>query len=259
MRPQDEKAFFDVASLLKLWIIVRRTNPESLKYIGKRGYVPKPLNCKPKTADRDVPPYKVGGLVVDPELHEGAFIERSKYNKAIKIWGIDDKHRKFDPIGFAPRHGLPRLTEIKNRDNRLNYQETNVRSRYRIDIDEKSPHYGCLTLDGSFIHADYDLYDIVDPKDPRLNEGQRIIHPDGTEEIISRDLPRVTRAINVAIGVNMIQHGCNMQFEDHSKQIIDLFSPERRTKITLSTRDAIRAWFREEFEGRKSLKPGAVQ
>jgi hypothetical protein len=33
--------------------MVRRTNPESIKYVGYPGFVAKPLACKPKTAKTD--------------------------------------------------------------------------------------------------------------------------------------------------------------------------------------------------------------
>jgi len=33
---------------------------------------------------------------------------------------------------------------------------------HKADTDTKSKHYGCLQLQGSYIHGDYDLYDVID-------------------------------------------------------------------------------------------------
>ena len=52
MRLNDKKIFLQVAQELKLWILVRRTNPASLQYIGRAGYAPKSIDCKAKTADQ---------------------------------------------------------------------------------------------------------------------------------------------------------------------------------------------------------------
>ena len=66
MRLNDKKIFLQVAQELKLWILVRRTNPASLQYIGRASYAPKSIDCKVKTADRNVGPSLLAGLVVDP-------------------------------------------------------------------------------------------------------------------------------------------------------------------------------------------------
>jgi hypothetical protein len=82
IRPQDVEAFRDAARQFKVHILVRRTNPASLRYIGRKGFIPKPVDCKPKTADYDVVlpdglVTKCAGLVVDPTLprFEKAFKE----------------------------------------------------------------------------------------------------------------------------------------------------------------------------------------
>ena len=40
----------DASQRLGLFVMVRRTNPESIKFVGYPGFVAKPLACKPKTA-----------------------------------------------------------------------------------------------------------------------------------------------------------------------------------------------------------------
>ena len=63
MRPQDKVVFLDAARHFHSWILVRRTNPASLPYVGLPGYSPKRIDCKAKTADLDVPPWKLAGVV----------------------------------------------------------------------------------------------------------------------------------------------------------------------------------------------------
>jgi hypothetical protein len=44
------------------------------------------------------------------------------------------------------------------------------RDGYSVDIDPASRHYFCVRRCGKYIHADYDLLDIIDADDPRTNE-----------------------------------------------------------------------------------------
>jgi hypothetical protein len=44
-----------------------------LRFVGQGGYTPKRIDCKAKTADVDLPPYQLAGLVVDPRVHPTAF------------------------------------------------------------------------------------------------------------------------------------------------------------------------------------------
>ena len=86
VRGKDLRAFMLVARELKLIILIRQTNENSLEYVGREGFYPKPAQVKAKTADRNtgtshVMPkhailrgnYKVGGLVVVPALQPSAF------------------------------------------------------------------------------------------------------------------------------------------------------------------------------------------
>src|SRR5687767_12909862 len=130
MRPQDKRIFEQAAKDLKLWILVRRTNPESLQYIGKSGYTPKPLDCKPKTADLNPAGLSVAGLVVDPTIHKTVF-KGGKGAEALKYWG-----------DFKSKLGA---------------------GDYTVETDRKSKHYGVLKRKGAYVHGDYDLYDIIDP------------------------------------------------------------------------------------------------
>lgn len=89
MRIEDWFHFRDAAVLFKVWVLVRWTNPDSLEYVGrqtvKNTYIPKPIDCKPKTADRDAPGREHKGLVVDPVTVPEA-ISPSRRNKALSSW-----------------------------------------------------------------------------------------------------------------------------------------------------------------------------
>jgi hypothetical protein len=102
--------------------------PGSLEYVGRPGYTPKRIDCKAKTADIDIASYRLAGLVVDPGIHPKAF-KPGKAAKAADCWA-------------AMKPLLGRV--------------------YKVDSDTKSKHYGCLQLQGSYIHGDYDLYDVID-------------------------------------------------------------------------------------------------
>ncbi len=76
------------------YILLRRTNPNSLKYIGKQGFIPKPVDCKPKTAKNNVQLLKnktqiskCAGLVVKPqEVGMGAFEGAYQLSSAVNLW-----------------------------------------------------------------------------------------------------------------------------------------------------------------------------
>ncbi len=100
MREQDIIAFKKATRAINpphgVYILVRETNPLSLKWIGKSEtqirfgsewrviYWPKPIHCKAKTADSPDDPRGRGGLVVDPFRVPEAF--RSDRPEAEKRW-----------------------------------------------------------------------------------------------------------------------------------------------------------------------------
>jgi hypothetical protein len=52
---------------------------------GRPGHTPKRIDCKAKTADIDIAPYRLAGLVVDPGTHPKAF-KPGKTAKAADCW-----------------------------------------------------------------------------------------------------------------------------------------------------------------------------
>ena len=217
MRPQDKAVFLEAARKFQTWILVRRTNRASLEYIGRPGYSPKRIDCKAKTADLDVPPYKLAGLVVDFNVQPKAF-KPEKLQKARHFW-----------TEMNPRLG----------------------TTYKVDADLKSKHYGALKLHESYIHADYDLCDIVDITQPHRNLAAVETLLGQTHRRGAKVL-RVQEFINSRLGSPMIQHGGEAQYADHSEQSIDAFGP-RGEDVTILNEFSVRGWYEEKFARRKTL------
>ena len=162
MRPQDAAVFAMAARVYSVYIAVRRTNEEALQYIGQKGYVPKRLDCKAKTADFDAiingSVYKTAGLVVDPHVVGAVAYTAGKYTKALNEW---EKFRSH----LAPAGA----------DGRLPLYLPPDRS-YTVQMDPSSVHYGCVMLspyglrtNAHYVHGDYDLYAIVPTGDKASN------------------------------------------------------------------------------------------
>ena len=227
IRQQDKAVFADAARHFNLWILVRRTNRESLPYIGLPGYTPKPIDCKAKTADSSYDSrYRTAGLVVDPNEHRRAF--GARLADALSEW------KKFQPVLQKPASG------------------------YSVDRDPNSRHFGCVTLCRAetggvrkYIHGDYDLYDIVGGSNVRVNlaivdtlHEQRHMRPP--------ELRRVQDYVNSRIGVPVVQHGGQAQFAKHSDEAIDVFGPHGE-ECTLLNEFSIRGWYQNRFEGRRTM------
>ena len=221
VRPQDQRVFAQAAQKFCLWILVRRTNPASLKYIGKPGYTPKPIDCKAKTADSDEGSCELAGLVTSPELHPRAF-RPDKLTKAKGAW------EEFARTCLGPQA-----------------------SRYALDTKPTSKHRGCITLQGKYVHADYDLYDLIDPEQARRNLA-------AVEQLLGQPHRRgpkffqVQDFINRNIGADMVQHGGEAQYADHSQQALDTFGPNGE-QVTILNEYSVRAWYENKFGGRPTL------
>lgn len=214
MRPIDKTAFSDAARN-KFWILVRVTNVASLNYIGKSDYAPKQIDCKAKTAISDVSPYVLNGLVVDPNIHPGAY--PGKLADAKKYW---------QQMDFS-------------------------KGKYKVNDDKKSEHYGCLMCNEKFIHGDYDLYDIVDISQPQRNL-VLVSELEGMEHRVSANLWQVQGKVNSRIGSPMIQHGGEAQFKEHTEQPIDAFGPNGEVE-QIKNLNELRGWYEKKFRGRITL------
>ena len=213
IRAQDKAVFAAAAFQIGVYILVRGTNEDSLKYIQDPRFVPKPIDCKMKTADRG----DLAGLVVDPVLNSDAFSD-GRREKAVK-W-----------IATLP-------------------------ARYTVDTAKNSRFVGCVKLGGRCIHGDYDLKAIVLP-------GQEFRNLSLVTKLLGQDArcgPKfyeVQRFANSAIGKPMVQHGADDEYLDHSEdadETIFVFFPEKRDPEVLRGPAETKAWYANEFLGRKPL------
>lgn len=248
MRQQDAGVFAQAAGHFKVYIAVRRTNEEALPYIGQKGYVPKRLDCKAKTADFDAlihgTVYKTAGLVVDPGVVGANAYTGGKYAKALAEW---DKFRPhLAPMGA---NGQPPLYLPTDRS-------------YTVQTDPNSIHYGCVMLspyglrtNAHYVHGDYDLYAIVPVGDKQSNvfvEETRL----GQKHVRGKELLDVQTFVNSRIGVPMVLHGAQEHYSDDVDDKIDVFFPDGVTVKSYIGPDAIRLLYQEEFGGRPLHKAG---
>jgi len=227
MRPQDERVFEKAASTFHVWLVVRQTNPASWKYIGLSGYFPKPITCKAKTADTDALPdvgmprsrYDTAGLVVDPTVHKHIF-RGDKAMKARDLWN-----------DFKNEH-----LAVKG-------------SGYAVDGDPRSPHYGCVKYKGKYLHGDYDLYDIIVVGHERANVavvGER----DGVPDFRPAHLFPIEDFINGRIGAEMVHHGGQFQYSEHTNETVQIFGPNGEFFV-----EPAASWYAKYFPHRRAPGP----
>ncbi len=223
MRPEDKLAFAEAARSIGVWILVRRTKRDALQYIGRAGYTPKPIDCKAKTADKDVGRYRLAGLVTSPRVHQEAF-SAEKRADVMRNWEEFERQHLQRPGGAAG---------------------------YEVESNANSQHYGGVKLRGAYVHADYDLYDIILPDQAHRNLA-------AVETLLGQPHRRgpkffeVQRFINGRIGSDVVQHGGEAQYTDHSEQSIDVFGPAGE-ECTILNEFSVRAWYRDRFGGRRTL------
>jgi hypothetical protein len=248
MRQTDAAVFALAASVYKVYIAVRRTNEEALQYIGQKGYVPKRLDCKAKTADFDTlvngTVYKTAGLVVDPGVVGANAFTGGKYAKALREW---DKFRSH----LAPRGPDGQLPLYLPADR-----------AYFVQTDPASLHYGCVMLcryglrtAADYVHGDYDLYAIVPAGDRTSNvfvEEERL----GQKHVRGKELLDVQTFVNARIGAPMVLHGAQEHYSDDVDDKIDVFFPDGSTVKSYIGPEAIRGLYRHEFGGRPLHKAG---
>jgi hypothetical protein len=112
-------------------------------------------------------------------------------------------------------------------------------------------------LDGAYIHADYDLYDIVLASHPRGNLGA-VEELHGQRHIRGVRVIPIQNFVNGMIGTDMIQHGGQAQYrhldpENDATEVLDLFTPDgehRRLNGYQEIQQQYEAW------GRTTIAPG---
>jgi len=242
MRAKDLQKFLMVARDYNVTILVRQTNEAALKYIGQRGYYPKPAVCKAKTADQNPRPigattlrtYDVAGLVVHPAFHPSVY-GPAKMQKAQDCWDHTMEvlspqmmHKRVDP--YDKQSCAPWGVERKGAG-------AASRWSWRVDIDPNSPRFGCLQLrkDGiemSYIHGDYDLKDVVVDANAVTRETnirhKKLIDgvPNNTPFLFGLPFETIQARLNALIGSEMVQHGAEAQFAWHGDEAILVAYPD---------------------------------
>jgi hypothetical protein len=246
MRHHDVAAFAQAALVYKVYILVRRTNPAALPYIGRPGFIPKHIDCKAKTADENVVlngrTQEIAGLVVDPNIVGPGAYKTGKYAKALREW------QEHFQSHLAPPGSRP---------------VTNAQ-RYGVQDDPSQPRYGAVVTWRNnyripsmrvFIHGDYDLFSIVPTDDRTTNVfvKERLL---GQPHSRGKQLIDVQNYVNARIGVPMVLHGEQDHFDDSFDDTVDIFYPDGVT-VASRSKDALKRFFEEELQGRPLHKAGS--
>jgi hypothetical protein len=145
VHPRHFDAFVEAAHQFRCHILVRRTGRASLQYCGLPGYTGKRADMKAKTAARDLPPYRLQGLVCSPLVHP-----RACRPDALQKWQESARLITVPAGGFDD-----------------NLQPRGCATPYMLQTDPRHRHYGCVAwveyglLVPRYVHGDYDLYAIV--------------------------------------------------------------------------------------------------
>ncbi len=238
--------FRAAAHNLRLWILVRETNAKTLeRWVGQEDCVPKPVTCKAKTADMAHHP--LAGLVVNPFVRPEAFSAR-RTPDAQYCWrqlAASWLRRPAGALIKAPRGGgIP--YEVDHRPGRTRHGCLMV---HAPSCPGRCGKRGCA----KYIHGDYDLYDIVDPKHYARNEAVTVPVTTMFADRQSPQFRAVADYVNSRIGAPMIQHGAQMQHPDfgHSDEPLEVFSPKGKHSRTRGLSDNLALYsvtFRERAE-----------
>lgn len=269
MRPVDQRAFAFTAWWFNVYIIVRRSNRESIKYVGQGGFVPKGPETKAKTAQQDFrnpetgKTLKVGGLVVNPRAPgmRGAFATEKKYASALKYWDEFVATGRLDTVEF--KDGKPSRTILNE--------------SFYVDTDRASERFGALkfsrtkmTMSAGYVHGDYDLFAIVPADNPSVNIAVAEQHPSSpwhplnrrpgmeasrqkSQEILNfrgREFTDVQNMLNRLMGVPMILHGDQEKAVDSLDDDVDVFFPDGERSCYLDG-PGLRNFYEGQLKGRQ--------
>ncbi len=242
MREAHIFAFQKTAKHFNVFILLRETNRESMNHFNKGYAVPKPLDCKAKTADLT----RVAGLVVDPRVTGYEVFKSTKQAEARECWGQFESQIK------------PQVATLEAQ-RKITYL---VGGRYFVDLDPNSPYYGCVKITptglltaGKYIHGDYDLYGIVPAADPAKNVRVKETRLD-QDHTRSPEFFDVQHMLNRELGVAMVLHGAEETFKSKfSDDPIDIFHPDG-TITHVQGKGELAGLYQSLFKGRKLFQEG---
>lgn len=254
IRHKDLPVFESTAEIFDHIIIVRASNVHSLQYVGQKGFAPKPIDCKPKTADSHVwldhGQSYCAGLVVDPTLTgDKAFSDKRK-EKARESW----------------REFLQAMSEreIHHKVFLRRGESGGIKGFYAVDTYPGSRHFGCLMLSEQnrpsrdfrlslqewqpfkqqhlrYIHGDYDLYGLIDTQADTKMVHKAPLH--GLTNIFTHRFHEIQEHLNQQIGADMIQHGSEDN-RGHTTDELYVFLPGAGIYYMQETADAIEEVYR---------------
>jgi len=230
MTPRDQNVFLKAAKQFNAWILVRQTNKRSLQYKGKTLYEPKPISCKPKTANCSLvrSDKQVDGLVVDPYRWPEAF-SGDRIEEARKLW-----------TEFRLKYGLGEYITTSEGHKFLGRNSSHF--DFAINTEPKSLHEGCLTQKGKYLYGDFDLFDIiflpklitpgqspaVSPKPKTVPTGPANAKGFQVADHRDENWDKVAEFINGQLGVEMIQHGSQFMYKRDVFEPVEAFVPDKK-------------------------------
>jgi len=261
MRGKDLQKFLMVARDFQVILLVRHTNADSLQYVARAGYYPKPALVKAKTADFDPPSLtrsvgglivkqacRIAGLVVHPGMHPQAY-KAAKFGKAMDCWS---QGLHLLAGARAPQDGDAKHPESWAAWGVGRAAQCAGAWRWRVDVDPASSHYGCLQLcnttagtDWSYIHGDYDLKDVIVPGEEASNqrlEGKIDGVKNFTPLLPKKNFEDARARLNQLMGVPMVQHGAEAQFAWHGDEPITVAFPDF-THLLLTDAVTVQRWY----------------
>jgi hypothetical protein len=257
IRREDVGVFAAAATYFNHIIAVRATNTQSLRYVGHKGFTPKPIDCKPKTAQVEGYVRAAGwysecaGLVVDPTMFNYEVFESdNKKGAARKEW------EKF-LVGRSPSERAAKV-----------FRRRESKGFFAVDTNKTSKYYGCLMLSEQdipakdfelsgrgwsdfrrlnmrYIHGDYDLYGLIDIEGARGCVTRGRLH--GVPHFFTEKFESIKPFLNAGIGAPMIQHGQQDVFAHQSDELY-VFYPGGEKYQLVAKADAIEEIYRLVFK-----------
>ncbi len=275
---------------LGVFVLSRRANPESIKFVGSPGFVPKPLACKAKTAVTDARlrltrgeiTSRCAGLVVDPKMTGATAFDNDSNRYAVAVREWEKYWGSGVPAGFrvqsVPDSGFYGCVMRCGSDGRVFPHSRTVGGRlaaqhtqtetleqsgpagFLLFPDKYSDAISTLPNGCAYIHGDYDLYALVH-KD---NLAVREVHEseiDGVSHSYGPYWRRFEALVRIRINLDMIQHGSHEHFGDHLDEPVYMFCPvEDRSlwHVKVPNAKAMERVYTELFGGRKPYQQKAL-
>ncbi len=293
VKPEHARVFASVAASLKLALLLRATNEASLPYMGVPGYSAKPIDCKPKTCDRNVAigqqPVDCAGLVADPTIVGRQAYGSDKLKEAIETWqGFElSMHRRSMGNGVTL------------------YERADHKGFYAVDIAPPGTlhrHHGCLLVSDhappsdfdprkshirtwigrhmSYVHGDYDLYGVLDGNaaaeagDDKLQQvdvrNQPLL---GQKHFVTALSQKAAQALNAGLGTELVKHGeqSAWKFKQEADDVF-IFFPNGEVMVALAEafkqperemaawfEDLYRYVFKTAYDGRERVSERALR